>query len=105
MALQSGSRPHMVFARGEVRIAVFNNGNATRLPTGFEADVEGEQQFHKNLKSDRGVRELKHFCFVRATSDHCIAPIKTSDASYTKANGRNQKPMGSYSRHILNQPL
>jgi len=37
---QSGSRPHMVFARGEVRIAVFNDGNTTELPTGFEADVE-----------------------------------------------------------------
>ncbi|KAF0286813.1 S-antigen protein [Amphibalanus amphitrite] len=38
--LRSGSRPHMVFARGEVRIAVFNDGNTTQLPTGFEADVE-----------------------------------------------------------------
>ncbi|XP_037093144.1 uncharacterized protein LOC119112943 [Pollicipes pollicipes] len=37
---QSGSRPHMVFARGEVRIAVYNNGNTTDLPTGFEARVE-----------------------------------------------------------------
>ena len=39
----------MVFARGEVRIAVYNDGNTNQLPTGFEADVEGMHTAHVGL--------------------------------------------------------
>ncbi|KAF0313334.1 hypothetical protein FJT64_016122 [Amphibalanus amphitrite] len=37
---QEGTRPHMVFARGEIRIAVHSNSRGTGLPTGFDAEVE-----------------------------------------------------------------
>ena len=54
---QGGSRPHVIFAKNEVRITVFDNGQQEKevptgsnfdngqqekeLPTGFAADVEG----------------------------------------------------------------
>ena len=42
MTFQGGSRPHVIFARNEVRIAVFDDGTQGKdLPTGFTADVEG----------------------------------------------------------------
>jgi hypothetical protein len=38
---QGGSRPHVIFARSQVRITVFDDGNEGKsLPTGFNADVE-----------------------------------------------------------------
>jgi len=38
---QGGSRPHVIFARNEVRISVFDDGVEGKiLPTGFNADVE-----------------------------------------------------------------
>ena len=40
---QEGTRPHLVFARGEVRIAV-HSGQHAGLPTGFDAEVEGESE-------------------------------------------------------------
>ena len=40
--LQGGSRPHVIFAKNEVRITVFDDGHQDKeLPTGFAADVEG----------------------------------------------------------------
>jgi hypothetical protein len=40
---QGGSRPHVIFARNEVRITVFDDGlEGKTLPTGFNADVEGK---------------------------------------------------------------
>ena len=40
---QGGSRPHVIFAKSEVRVAVFDDGNRGKeLPTGFSADVEGK---------------------------------------------------------------
>ena len=39
---QGGSRPHVIFAKNEVRITVFDDGHQDKeLPTGFAADVEG----------------------------------------------------------------
>ena len=39
---QGGSRPHVIFARNEVRITVYDDGQEGKeLPTGFNADVEG----------------------------------------------------------------
>ena len=41
--LQGGSRPHVIFAKNEVRITVFDDGHQDKeLPTGFAADVEGD---------------------------------------------------------------
>ena len=38
-----GSRPHVIFAKNEVRITVFDDGTLNKeLPTGFSADIEGE---------------------------------------------------------------
>lgn len=38
---QGGSRPHVIFAKNEVRISVFDDGSAGKdLPTGFSAEVE-----------------------------------------------------------------
>merc|ERR1712218_490047 len=38
---QGGSRPHVIFAKSEVRITVFDDGlEGKDLPTGFNADVE-----------------------------------------------------------------
>jgi len=38
---QGGSRPHVIFAKNEVRITVFDDGNRDKdLPTGFSAEVE-----------------------------------------------------------------
>ena len=43
LRLQGGSRPHVIFAKNEVRISVFDDGSAGKdLPTGFSAEVEGE---------------------------------------------------------------
>ncbi|XP_042889995.1 uncharacterized protein LOC122264944 isoform X2 [Penaeus japonicus] len=37
----AGSRPHVIFAKSEVRITVYDDGSANKaLPTGFEADIE-----------------------------------------------------------------
>ena len=39
---QGGSRPHVIFARSEVRISVFDDGEKGKaLPTGYSAEVEG----------------------------------------------------------------
>ena len=41
--LQGGSRPHVIFAKNEVRISIFDDGSQGKdLPTGFSADVEGK---------------------------------------------------------------
>ena len=41
---QGGSRPHVIFARNEVRITVYDDGqDGKELPTGFNADVEGKE--------------------------------------------------------------
>ncbi|XP_071549744.1 uncharacterized protein [Panulirus ornatus] len=38
---QAGTRPHVIFAKTEVRINVFDDGDITKsLPTGFESDIE-----------------------------------------------------------------
>lgn len=38
---QAGTRPHVIFAKTEVRITVYDDGSADKaLPTGFEADIE-----------------------------------------------------------------
>eukprot|EP00095_Tigriopus_kingsejongensis_P007299 snap_masked-scaffold313_size211302-processed-gene-1.10 protein:Tk07299 transcript:snap_masked-scaffold313_size211302-processed-gene-1.10-mRNA-1 annotation:"hypothetical protein DAPPUDRAFT_224791" len=38
---QGGSRPHVIFAKNEVRISVYDDGSLGKeLPTGFSADVE-----------------------------------------------------------------
>ena len=43
--LQGGSRPHVIFAKNEVRISIFDDGSQGKeLPTGFSADVEGKQK-------------------------------------------------------------
>ena len=40
---KGGSRPHVIFAKNEVRITVFDDGTLNKeLPTGFSADIEGE---------------------------------------------------------------
>ena len=40
---QGGSRPHVIFAKNEVRISIFDDGSQGKdLPTGFSADVEGK---------------------------------------------------------------
>jgi hypothetical protein len=40
--ITGGGRPHVIFAKNEVRITVFDNGNQDKdLPTGFSADIEG----------------------------------------------------------------
>lgn len=37
-----GSRPHVIFAKNQVRITVFDDGSQNKdLPTGFSADIEG----------------------------------------------------------------
>ena len=41
--MQGGSRPHVIFAKNEVRISIFDDGSQGKdLPTGFSADVEGK---------------------------------------------------------------
>ena len=41
--IQGGSRPHVIFAKNEVRISIFDDGSQGKdLPTGFSADVEGK---------------------------------------------------------------
>ena len=47
--LQGGSRPHVIFAKNEVRISIFDDGTQGKeLPTGFSADVEGKQKLNTN---------------------------------------------------------
>lgn len=39
---KGGSRPHVIFAKNEVRVTVFDDGSQDKdLPTGFTADIEG----------------------------------------------------------------
>ena len=41
-SFQGGSRPHVIFAKNEVRISIFDDGSQGKdLPTGFSAEVEG----------------------------------------------------------------
>lgn len=45
----AGSRPHVIFAKTEVRITVYDDGSANKaLPTGFEADIEVIDLFDPN---------------------------------------------------------
>ncbi|XP_037077152.1 uncharacterized protein LOC119098336 [Pollicipes pollicipes] len=64
---QSGTRPHLVFARGEVRIAVHSDGAAQpgSLPTGFDAEVEvidllDARQYASFRRSGLNFRHLIH---------------------------------------------
>ena len=43
-----GTRSHLFFARSEVRISVMDDGQQrdSQWPTGFSADVEGNDPFH-----------------------------------------------------------
>ena len=48
--MQGGSRPHVIFAKNEVRISVFDDGSAGKdLPTGFSAEVEGIQNDEQSI--------------------------------------------------------
>ena len=50
-----GSRPHVIFAKNEVRISVFDDGTLNKeLPTGFAADIEGT---YLRMNSDVFVRK------------------------------------------------
>ena len=41
-----GSRPHVIFAKNEIRITVFDDGGLNKeLPTGFSGDIEGKKYF------------------------------------------------------------
>merc|ERR1719447_2051883 len=63
---QGGSRPHIIFAKSQVRITVFDDGeDGKKLPTGFNADVEVIDLFdsrqynsNSNLKAYSNVRKL-----------------------------------------------
>ena len=41
---QAGTRPHVIFAKGQVRITVYDDGRekTDQEVTGFEADIDGE---------------------------------------------------------------
>ena len=41
---QAGTRPHVIFAKSEVRITVYDDGRrpAGDISTGFESDIEGK---------------------------------------------------------------
>ena len=46
-----GSRPHVIFAKNEVRISVFDDGTLNKeLPTGFSADIEGKHYAPETFK-------------------------------------------------------
>ncbi|KAK8728956.1 hypothetical protein OTU49_008895, partial [Cherax quadricarinatus] len=55
---QAGSRPHVIFAKTEVRITVYDDGDVSKtLPTGFEADIEvidlfNAQDYNAFMKSN-----------------------------------------------------
>ena len=54
---QGGSRPHVIFARNEVRITVFDDGlEGKTLPTGFNADVEGKSSITKQIFNNISVQ-------------------------------------------------
>ena len=47
-----GSRPHVIFAKNQVRITLFDDGSQNKeLPTGFSADIEGILYFQLNQPS------------------------------------------------------
>ncbi|CAB4054023.1 unnamed protein product [Lepeophtheirus salmonis] len=54
--LQGGTSPHVIFAKSEVRITVFDDGNGGKtFPTGFSADVEVIDLFdgeHQHVRSE-----------------------------------------------------
>ncbi|TRY69223.1 hypothetical protein TCAL_01395 [Tigriopus californicus] len=61
---RGGSRPHVIFAKNEVRISVFDDGSLGKeLPTGFSADVEvidlydGEQ--YSNLSKTNAYSNMR----------------------------------------------
>ncbi|XP_064081454.1 uncharacterized protein LOC135198026 [Macrobrachium nipponense] len=46
---QAGTRPHVIFAKTEVRITVYDDGRGNKvMPTGFEADIEVIDLFNKS---------------------------------------------------------
>merc|ERR1719350_613842 len=62
---KGGSRPHVIFAKNEVRITVFDDGTLNKeLPTGFSADIEvidlfDGQEYSEDLKTGySNVRKL-----------------------------------------------
>merc|ERR1712226_1696095 len=68
-----GSRPHVIFARNEVRITVFDDGlEGKDLPTGFNADVEvidlfdaGQYSSLRKTNAYSSVRKLAGRSLVR----------------------------------------
>jgi len=70
---QGGSRPHVIFARNEVRITVFDDGlEGKTLPTGFNADVEvidlfdaGQYSSLRKTNAYSSVRKLAGRSLVR----------------------------------------
>ncbi|RXG68489.1 hypothetical protein Avbf_04216 [Armadillidium vulgare] len=55
-----GARPHVIFAKSEVRITLYDNGDAAKTyPTGFEAEIEVIDLFD--------TEEYKHFIEKKAT--------------------------------------
>lgn len=70
---QGGSRPHVIFARNEVRITVFDDGlEGKDLPTGFNADVEvidlfdaGQYSSLRKTNAYSSVRKLAGRSLVR----------------------------------------
>ncbi|XP_068222974.1 uro-adherence factor A-like [Palaemon carinicauda] len=46
---QAGTRPHVIFAKSEVRITIYDDGRGNKVtPTGFEADIEVIDLFNKS---------------------------------------------------------
>merc|ERR1719511_539152 len=60
-----GSRPHVIFAKNQVRITVFDDGSQNKdLPTGFSADIEvidlyDGQNSEEELKSFNGYSNVR----------------------------------------------
>merc|ERR1711962_1416081 len=60
-----GSRPHVIFAKNEVRITVFDDGSQNKeLPTGFSADIEvidlfDGQQHSEDLQGINGYSSVR----------------------------------------------
>jgi len=60
-----GSRPHVIFAKNQVRITLFDDGSQNKeLPTGFSADIEvidlfDGQQHSEDLKSINGYSNVR----------------------------------------------
>jgi len=68
---QGGSRPHVIFARNEVRITVFDDGlEGKNLPTGFNADVEVIDLFDAGEFSS--LRKTKGYSSVREVAGRSI---------------------------------